>query len=65
MERVKSLSAVLRALGVGEDTTLPIEQLSSYSTIYYRTLAPERAKGMRLSVRQDLSAGTFTVTRTA
>lgn len=65
MERVKSLSAVLRALCVDEFVTLPIEQLASFSTTYYRTLAPERAKGMRLSVRQDLSAGTITVTRTA
>lgn len=65
MERVKSLSAALRALVVDGTLVLPIEQLASYSTTYYRTLAPERAKGLRLSVRQDVSAGTITITRTA
>lgn len=65
MERIKPLAATFRAMKVGDVVTLPICQLASYSTTYYRTLAPERSQGFMLSVRQDVEKGVINVTRTA
>lgn len=65
MERVKNISSTFRALKVGECVELPIDQLPSYSTTYYRTLAPDRAKGFRLSVKTLVEEGKIVVTRKA
>lgn len=65
MEKVKNISSTFRALKVGECVELPIDQLPSYSTTYYRTLAPDRAKGFRLSVKTLVEEGKIVVTRKA
>lgn len=59
----KPIVATLRAMKVGKKEVFPIEQYNSINSLMYRTLMPERCKGVRWSIKADKESSTVTVTR--